>query len=144
MCTHVVFCLERVPAVVARQPDLKNVEPFKTVLSGDREAIAKLSMHDFEEILAATLRGMSVEEFDAEAKKWIDAARHPRWKRPYTELVYQPMLEVLRFLCDSGDKTFIVTGGRQDMASRPSRWLAPRAERNTATAMTASRSCPRS
>ncbi|WGD55013.1 HAD family hydrolase [Bradyrhizobium sp. CB1650] len=84
------------------------------MLSGDREAIAKLSICDLEEILAATLTGMSVEEFDAEAKKWIETARHPRWKRPYTELVYQPMLEVLRFLRDDGYKTYIVIGGGQD------------------------------
>ncbi|MGY8709426.1 HAD family hydrolase [Bradyrhizobium sp. 18BD] len=112
--TQVVYCLDRVPTVAANKPELKNVEPFKTVLSGDREAIAKLSMRDLEQILAATLTGMSVEEFDAEAKKWIETARHPRWKRPYTELVYQPMLEVLRFLRDNGYKTYIVTGGGQD------------------------------
>src|SRR5215470_961143 len=82
--------LERVPAAVAKRPELKNVEPFKTVLSGDREAMAKLSLRDLEKILAATLTGMSVEDFDAEAKSWLDTARDPRWKRPYTELVYQP------------------------------------------------------
>jgi phosphoglycolate phosphatase-like HAD superfamily hydrolase len=114
MYTQVVYCLERVPAVVEKKPELKNVEPFKTVLSGNREAIARLSLHDLEKILAATLTGMPVEEFDAEAKKWIETARHPRWKRPYTELVYQPMLEVLRLLRDNGYKTFIVTGGGQD------------------------------
>ncbi|WP_082907998.1 HAD family hydrolase [Bradyrhizobium neotropicale] len=114
MYTQVMYCLERVPAVTAGKPALKDVEPFKTVLSGDREAIAKLSMRDLEEILAATLTGMSVDEFDAEAKQWLETARHPRWKRPYTELVYQPMLEVLRFLRDNGYKTYIVTGGGQD------------------------------
>ena len=63
MYTQVVYCLERVPAVVKEKPELKDKEPFKTVLSGDREAIAKLSMKDLEEILAATLSGMTVEEF---------------------------------------------------------------------------------
>ena len=100
--------------VVAKKPELKNIEPFKTVLSGNREAIAKLSMHDLDKILAATLTGMSVEEFNAEAKKWIETAKHPRWNRPYTELIYQPMLEVLRYLRDNGYKTYIVTGGGQD------------------------------
>ncbi|RZN35797.1 HAD family hydrolase [Bradyrhizobium sp. Leo121] len=114
MYTQVLYCLERVPAVVEKKPELKNVAPFKTVLSGDREAIARLSLRDLEEILAATLTGMSVEEFKAEAKQWIATARDPRWKRPYTELVYQPMLEVLQFLRDNGFKTFIVTGGGQD------------------------------
>ena len=114
MYTQVVYCLERVPAVVAKKPELKNVEPFKTVLSGNREAIGKLSIRDLERILAATLTGMSVDEFNAEAKKWLESARHPRWNRRYTELVYQPMLEVLGYLRDNAYKTYIVTGGGQD------------------------------
>jgi phosphoglycolate phosphatase-like HAD superfamily hydrolase len=114
MYTQVLYCFDRVPAVVARSPDLKNAEPFKTVLSGNREAMAKLTMHDLEKILVATLTGMSVDEFAAEAKKWIAAARDPRWKRPYTDLTYLPMREVLRYLRDNGYKTYIVTGGGQD------------------------------
>jgi phosphoglycolate phosphatase-like HAD superfamily hydrolase len=114
MYSQVVFCLDRVPAVAATKPELKNVEPFKTVLSGDREAMAKLTMPDLEKILAATLSGMTTVEFNAEVKKWIESARHPRWKRPYTELIYQPMLEVMRHLRDNGYKTYIVTGGGQD------------------------------
>ena len=98
MYTQVVYCLERVPAVVAQKPELKNREPFKTVLSGNREAMAKLSLRDLEEILFATLTGMPVEVFDAEAKKWIETAKHPRWNRLYTELTYQPMLEVLQYM----------------------------------------------
>jgi phosphoglycolate phosphatase-like HAD superfamily hydrolase len=114
MYTQAMYCLERVPAVVGQKPELRSVEPFKTVLSGDREAIAKLSMKDLEVILAATLTGITVEEFQADAKKWLATAKHPRWKRPYTELVYQPMLEVLRYLRANGFKTYIVTGGGQD------------------------------
>jgi phosphoserine phosphatase len=114
MYTQVVYCLERVPAVVAKRPELKNVEPFKTVLSGNRQAMAKLSMQDLEKILAATLTGMTVEEFRAEVKQWLATAKDPRWHRPYTELVYQPMLEVLRYLRAHGYKTYIVTGGGQD------------------------------
>ena len=112
--TQVVYCLDRVPAVVARTPGLKAVEPFKTVLSGNREAMAKLSMRDLEKILFATLTGMSVTEFNAEVQKWIATAKHPRWDRPYTDLAYQPMLEVLRYLRDNSYKTYIVTGGGQD------------------------------
>ena len=67
MYSQVVYCLDRVPAVVAKRPELRNAEPFKTVLSGNREAMAKLSMHDLEIILAATLTGMTVDEFNAEA-----------------------------------------------------------------------------
>ncbi len=112
--SQVVYCLDRVPAVVAKQPKLKDIEPFKTVLSGNREAMAKLTMPDLEKILAATLTGMTTEEFNADVNKWLETARHPRWKRPYTELIYQPMLEVMRYLRDNGYKTYIVTGGGQD------------------------------
>jgi len=68
MYTQVMYCLERVLALVEKKPELKNVEPFKTVLSGNREAMAKLPMRDLLKILAATLTGMSVDEFNAEAK----------------------------------------------------------------------------
>jgi phosphoglycolate phosphatase-like HAD superfamily hydrolase len=112
--TQVVYCLDRVPAVVEQKPALKNREPFKTILSGNREAIAKLSLHDLEEILIATLTGMPVKTFQAEVKTWIATAKHPRWKRPYTDLIYQPMLEVLQYMRDSGYRTYIVTGGGQD------------------------------
>jgi phosphoglycolate phosphatase-like HAD superfamily hydrolase len=112
--SQVVYCLDRVPAVVEKDPKLKDVEPFKTVLSGNREAIAKLSLHDLEKILFATLTGMPVEDFEAEAKKWVTNAKDARWKRPYTDLIYQPMLEVMQFLRANGFKTYIVTGGGQD------------------------------
>lgn len=111
---QVVYCLDRVPRVVEQNPALKKIEPFKTVLTGNREAIAKLSLHELETILAATLTGMSVDTFEAEADKWLAVARHPRWNRLYTELVYQPMLEVQQYLRDNGYRTYIVTGGGQD------------------------------
>lgn len=112
--TQVIYCLERVPALVKAKPELKDVEPFKTVMSGNREAIARLPKQDLEKILAATLTGMSVEQFTSEVKGWLATAKHPRFNRPYTELIYQPMLEVMRYLRASGYKTFIVTGGGQD------------------------------
>jgi len=112
--TQIVYCLERVPAVVAQKPDLKDREPFKTVLSGNHEAITKLSLHGLEQILVATLTGMSVDDFEAEAKEWLATAKHPRWERPYTDLVYQPMLEVLQYMRGNGYRTYIVTGGGQD------------------------------
>ncbi|MGZ9158611.1 MAG: HAD family hydrolase [Nitrospira sp.] len=114
MYAQVMYCLERVPAVVKAKPDLATVEPFKTVMSGDREAMAKLSKQDLLKIVAATLTGVSVDEFNAEAKKWIKTARDPRWKKSYTELAYLPMQEVLKYLRANGYKTYIVTGGGQD------------------------------
>ena len=112
--SQVVYCLDRVPALVRAKPELADVEPFKTVLSGDRAAMAKLSTPDLEKILAATLTGMTVDDFKGEAEKWIATAKDGRWKRPYTELTYQPMQEVLSYLRANGFKTYIVTGGGQD------------------------------
>jgi phosphoglycolate phosphatase-like HAD superfamily hydrolase len=114
MFTQVIYCLEQVPSVVKAKPELKNLEPFTTVLSGNREAMANLTMKDLEEIIAVTLTDMTVDQFNAEVKKWIATAKHQRWNRLYTELTFQPMLEVLSYLRANGYKTYIVTGGGQD------------------------------
>src|SRR5260370_6737898 len=106
-----MYYLERGPALAKGNQELKNVEPLKTVLSGNREAMAQLSLKDVEKILVATLTGMSVDEFSSEVSKWLASAKHPRWDRPYTALVYQPMLEVMQYLRDSVFKTYFVTGG---------------------------------
>lgn len=111
---QVQYALDRVPDVVARKPELRTVEPFRTVLSGDRAAIAALPASELEKILAATLTGMTVSQFDADVARWLATAKHPRWNRPYTDLVYQPMLEAMRHLRANGYKTYIVTGGGQD------------------------------
>ena len=112
--TQVLFCLDRVQAVVKKKPALAHVKPFKTVLSGDREAIAKLSTEDLLKIVSATLTGMTVEQFQSEVKDWLATAKDPRWKRRYTELTYLPMQELLRYLRANGYRTYIVTGGGQD------------------------------
>jgi phosphoglycolate phosphatase-like HAD superfamily hydrolase len=114
MYTQAMYCLDRVPALAKRHLELKVVEPFKTVLSGDRKAAAKLTLRDIDKIAAGALTGMPLEEFDADVKRWLATAKDPRWKRPYTELTYLPMQEVLRYLRASGYKTYIVTGGGQD------------------------------
>lgn len=112
--TQAYYCIERVPAVVEKHPGLKNVEPFKTVLSENREDMAKLTMRDLEKIVVMTLTGMTTDEFDADVEKWLATAKDWRWRRLYTELIYQPMIEVMRYLQNNGYKTYIVTGGGQD------------------------------
>ena len=117
MYTQVMYILESVPALVKAKPELVKVAPYSTVLEilkGDRAAVSKLTMPDLEKLAAATLTGMPVETFNAEVKKWLAEAKDPRWKKPYTELTYQPMQEVLKYLRASGYKTYIVTGGGQD------------------------------
>jgi phosphoglycolate phosphatase-like HAD superfamily hydrolase len=114
MVSQVMYCFDRVSALAQTKPELKNVEPFKTVLSGDRAAIARLTMPDLEKILAATLSGMSTDQYQADVQQWLATARDPRWNKPYNELTYQPMLEVLKYLRANGYKTYIVSGGGQD------------------------------
>jgi phosphoglycolate phosphatase-like HAD superfamily hydrolase len=117
MYTQVMYCLERVPDLVKARPELKDKPPFSTVLAllhGDRAAMEKLNEKDLEVIAVATLTGMSVDEFKQEVKNWIGAAKDARWKRFYTDLTYQPMQELLRYLRANGYKTYIVTGGGQD------------------------------
>ena len=114
MYSQLMYCLDRVPTLVKAKPELAKAEPFKTVMSGSREAIAKLPEGELLKIVAATLTGMSVETFQAEVKTWLAEAKDPRWRKPYTELTYQPMQEVLKYLRANGYKTYIVTGGGQD------------------------------
>ena len=112
--TQVAFALDRVVELAPKHPEWKATEPFKAVLTDDKAAMAKFTLRDFEKIIFATHTGMTVEQFNAIAKDWIAKARNPRWKRPYTDLVYQPMREVLDYLRANGFKTYIVTGGGLD------------------------------
>ena len=112
--TQVVFAFDRVVSLAPQHPEWKTTQPFQAVLIGDKAAIAKFTMKDLEAIVMATHAGMTVDRCQAIVKDWIGKARDPRWNRPYTELVYQPMLEVMRYLRANGYKTYIVTGGGQD------------------------------
>ena len=112
--TQVIFALDRIVVLAPKHPEWKNKEPFKSLIAGDKAAIAKFTDKDLEEIVMITHSGMTVEAFQAIAKDWLDKAKDPRWKRPYTDLIYQPMLEVMNLLRANGYKTYIVTGGGQD------------------------------
>ncbi|MCB0386535.1 MAG: haloacid dehalogenase-like hydrolase, partial [Bdellovibrionales bacterium] len=111
---QLVYCLDRVPEVVKEKPKLKNQEPFKTILSGDEEALNNLAMGDLKKVLAATLSGMPVDSMQEQVRKWIGTAKNKRWNRAYTDLIYQPMQEVMAYLRAKGYRTYIVTGGGQD------------------------------
>jgi phosphoglycolate phosphatase-like HAD superfamily hydrolase len=112
--TQVMFAFDRVKALASEHPEWKDREPFKSILSGNREAMTRFTIQDFTRVVAETHSGMTVEEFRASVKDWLATARHPRFQRPYTELVYQPMLEAIRYLRASGFKTYIVSGGGQE------------------------------
>jgi phosphoglycolate phosphatase-like HAD superfamily hydrolase len=108
---QVAFALDRVRAMAPGRPDWKNREPFRSVLAGDKAALAKLGEKGLLQIVEETHSGMTVEQFRNTVLEWLATARHPRFNRPYTELVFQPMLELLAYLRANGFKTFIVSGG---------------------------------
>jgi phosphoglycolate phosphatase-like HAD superfamily hydrolase len=111
---QVMFALDRVKDVVKAQPALASEEPFKTVLGGDRAAIAKLTEADLLKLVGASQAGLTIDAFHAVVREWAAKARHPKYQRPYTELVYAPMVEAMKYLRANGYRTYIVTGGGQE------------------------------
>ena len=111
MYTQLAFGLDRVKALAALHPEWKNTQPFKAALEGDMKTLAEPGERGMAELVMATHAGMTTEEFQKIVIDWFATARHPRFKRPYTELSYQPMIELLGYLRANGFKTFIVSGG---------------------------------
>jgi phosphoglycolate phosphatase-like HAD superfamily hydrolase len=105
------FAIDRVKALADKHLEWKDQEPFSFVLKGDMKALGVSGEKGLLQIIAATHAGMTTDEFAATVKEWLATARHPRFKRPYNELVFQPMLELLAYLRANGFKTYIVSGG---------------------------------
>ncbi|MGZ8907665.1 MAG: HAD family hydrolase [Methylobacter sp.] len=108
---QLVFALDRVKALSPQHPEWQDQEPFKSVLAGDLKGMMAGGERTFVELVMATHAGMTTDEFAQIVKDWLVTARHPKYNRPYTELVYQPMLELLTYLRRKGFKTYIVSGG---------------------------------
>jgi len=108
---QLAFAMDRVKALASEHPEWKNKQPFKAVLEDDREALSEAGIEGIVELVMASHAGMTSEEFSAIATDWLATARHPRFNRPYTELVYQPMLELLAYLRANDIKTYIISGG---------------------------------
>lgn len=111
MYFQMLFALDRVKALAPRHPEWKAQEPFASLLKGDVEGTLAGGEHATLEIVMATQTGMTTTEFETIVKNWIATATHPTTKRPLTEMVYQPMLELLAYLRANAFKTFIVSGG---------------------------------
>ena len=108
---QLAFALDRVKALAPKHPEWKQKQPFKGVLEGDMKAVVTSGERGLLEILGATHAGTTTEEFEGLVREWVATARHPKTQRLYTEMVYQPMLEVLTYLRSNQFKTFIVSGG---------------------------------
>jgi hypothetical protein len=111
MYFQLAFALDRVKALAPQHPEWKDQEPFKSVLAGDPKGLLAGGEKGLVELMMATHAGMSTEEFEQIVKDWVATAKHPRFNRPYTECVYQPMVELLAYLRANGFKTYIVSGG---------------------------------
>ena len=109
-----LFALDRLAEMAPDHPEWKETEPFKSVLTGDHAAMAKFTEKDWMEIVAVTHAGMSTADFEAIVADWLPKSKNPVFGRPVTELVYQPMLEVMDYLRANGFRTYIVTGGGQE------------------------------
>lgn len=110
-----LFARDRVRATADDHSEWSETEPFRALLDDDSEPLAGIGMREFLQIISATHSGMTTAEFDATVDDWLATATHPRFGVPFTELVYQPMLELLTYLRDNEFKTFIVSGGGMDM-----------------------------
>jgi phosphoserine phosphatase len=108
---QLAFAIDRVRALAPQHPEWRTKQPFQGVLEGDLKAVAATGERGLLELVMATHANLTTEEFAAVVRDWVATARHPTLKRPYTELVYQPMLEVLSYLRANGFKTYIVSGG---------------------------------
>jgi phosphoglycolate phosphatase-like HAD superfamily hydrolase len=108
---QVAFAFDRIKAMAPQHPEWKTTQPFKAILEKDMKALAASGEKGLLQIVAATHSGMTTEEFSNAVVEWTATARHPRFNRPYTQLVYQPMLELQAYLRANGFKTFVVSGG---------------------------------
>jgi len=108
---QLLFAIDRIKALAPEHPEWKTTQPFKAVLEDDMKTLAESGEHGLLELVMASHAGMTTVEFERIVRDWLATARHPRFKRPYTELVFQPMRELLDYLRDNGFKTFIVSGG---------------------------------
>jgi hypothetical protein len=111
MYVQMAFALDRVREMTPLHPEWAYTEPYQSVLEGDIKELAKFDEHDLVQLIMVTHAGMTTDEFSKIVTDWLVTARDPRFKRPYTDLVYQPMLELLSYLRANGFKTFIVSGG---------------------------------
>ena len=111
---QLMFTIDRVQQLASQHPEWKNQQPFQAALDGDLEALAQSGAEGLTKLLMVTHAGMTTDEFAQTVRQWLATARHPRFDRPYQQLVFQPMLELLEYLRAHSFKTFIVSGGGVD------------------------------
>lgn len=112
--TQFFFAIDTIQELAKKNPSWKNKEPFQSIIEGDLEKIQNFSIQDIEKIIAISHTNTTVKEFKDNVRSWLNKTVHPRFKKTYTELIYQPMLEVIKYFNDHGYKVYIVSGGGQE------------------------------
>ncbi|MGH6861225.1 MAG: HAD family hydrolase, partial [Phyllobacterium sp.] len=111
MYFQLAFAIDQIKAEAPQHPEWRESEPFKSLLAGDLKGVLAMGEKGIGKIIAVTHAGMTTEEFASSVKQWMASARHPKFDRPYNELVFRPMVDLLAYLRANGFKTFIVSGG---------------------------------
>jgi len=109
-----IFAMDTVKSNALKHPEWKHQQPYQAVIERDTDKIKNFTMEDIEKLIAASHSNLSVDEFKDNVQSWLSQALHPRFKKPYTDLIYQPMLEVIQYFKNHGYKVYIVSGGGQD------------------------------
>lgn len=112
---QLIYAIDRVKALAPQHAEWATTQPFQAVLEDDHATLAAMDHAQLGQLIAATHAGITTDEFNAAVRDWLDTARHPRFDRPYDQMTYLPMVELLEYLRDNGFKTFIVSGGGIDM-----------------------------
>lgn len=112
--TQFSFAMDRIKSLAKEHPEWKYSEPYKSIIGDDLEKIKNFSIQEIEKIIAVSHANMTVEEFTFKVQSWLSQALHPRFQKPYTKLIYQPMLEVIKYFQSQGYKVYIVSGGGQE------------------------------
>lgn len=112
--TQFFFAIDTIKDLASKNPEWKNKQPYQTILEGNLEKIKNFTIQEIEKIIVVSHANMTVEGFKEYVQSWLSKAVHPRFKRPYTELIYQPMLEVIKYFKAHGYKVYIVSGGGQE------------------------------
>ena len=112
--TQLSFAINEISKMSSQHPEWKDQQPYQAILEKNLEKMQQFSMQDIEKIVAATHANMTTNAFQKSVDEWLKTAKHPRFQRPYTELIYQPMLELIKYLKENKFKVYIVSGGGQD------------------------------
>jgi phosphoglycolate phosphatase-like HAD superfamily hydrolase len=111
---QVLFAFSKIKQLAPQHPEWKSQQPYKAIINDNMKALKRSGLKGILEVLASSHLGLTDEQYNIDVNKWLNSTKHSRFKKPYADLVYKPMLELIKYLQDNGFKTFIVSGGGID------------------------------